>query len=168
MSQGPLQRRFLGMAAVAALVAFPALAQSGPTTGPFVNLPGTWAGEGRIALADGSSEPIRCRAEYSLSNEGVSLAQKLRCASDSYKFEIEAAVRYNEGGGVISGTWKETTRNVGGFASGPASTGRMKARVESASFKAEMEVVTQGDTQSVTIAAENADVTEVAIELRKR
>ena len=39
------QRRMAAVAA-AALVAFPALAQSGPTTGPFVNLPGTWAGEG--------------------------------------------------------------------------------------------------------------------------
>ena len=145
-----------------------ALAQSAPSSGPFVNLSGSWAGGGTIKLADGTSERIRCRAAYSLSNEGVSLQQNLRCASDSYTFEIESAVRYNEGGGVISGTWRETTRNVGGFASGPASTGRMKARVESAGFKAEMEVITVGDTQTVTIQAEDAEVTDVAIELKRR
>jgi len=147
--------------AVSAGSAVPAFAAS-----PLDPLSGSWSGNGTILLSGGESERIRCRASYAVEG-GTKMQQKLRCASDSYLFEVESAVSYNEAAGVITGTWKETTRNVGGRVSGPAREGRLLARVDGGTFTADMEVKTDGDKQTVTIRAVNADVTEVAIDLTR-
>ena len=48
----------------------------------------------------------------------------LTCASDAYKFNLQAAVVAQ--GGEVSGTWSETSRNVGGNirAAAPAAVSR--------------------------------------------
>src|SRR5580658_9257076 len=52
--------------------------------GPFARFSGNWRGSGQVVGVDGHREQIRCRAGYSLSESGQSLAQTLICASDSY------------------------------------------------------------------------------------
>jgi hypothetical protein len=99
---------------------FLALALGPAAADPFAGLAGSWSGGGTLTASDGTRERIRCRATYEVTEAGVGLQQRLRCASDSYRFEVESDVRYNEGAGLISGTWRETTRDVGGRASGPA------------------------------------------------
>jgi hypothetical protein len=152
----------LGIVTAAGLLAFGSVQARAD---PFAGLSGSWSGGGTIETSDGTRERIRCRATYEVA--GAELQQQLRCASDSYRFEVESTVRYNKDAGLISGTWRETTREVGGRATGPARDGRLKARVEGPGFAADLEVVTQGDRQSVTIRADNADVTEVRVELRR-
>src|SRR5258708_18318306 len=60
--------------------------------GPFDGLRGSWAGGGTISLSDGSTERIRCRASYIVAGSGSELRQSLRCASDSYKFDLSSNV----------------------------------------------------------------------------
>lgn len=134
---------------------------------PFTGLAGSWSGNGTLTSSDGTRERIRCRATYAVTEAGLGLEQRLRCASDSYRFEVESDVRYNEGAGLISGTWRETTRDVGGRASGPARPGQLKLNVDGPGFAAQLEILTEGTRQKVTVRAENADVTEVLIDLNK-
>jgi hypothetical protein len=136
------------------------------STGPFSGLSGSWSGSGTVTLSNGSSERIRCRATYVVGSGGNNLQQELRCASDSYRFELRGNVTHS--GGQISGNWSEATRNTGGNVSGRASEGYVQAVVLGPAFAANLAVTTRGDRQSVTIRSEGAEVSHVSITLSRR
>ena len=166
----PDARKLQGAALAAALLllASPTVAQrAAPAAGggPFAGLAGTWQGNGTITLAGGNNERIRCRATYNVENDGNSLAQNLRCASDSYRFDLTSAVRSQ--GGSLSGNWSESTRNLAGNVSGSASSGQIQARVSSPGFSADLSVSTRGNTQAVTISSSNAELQGVNIMMRR-
>src|SRR5689334_14019520 len=106
----------IAASAVVAFVAFTGQAQA--TDSPFTGLSGTWSGGGAITLASGAKEQIRCKANYNVDGSGSNLTLTLRCASDSYKFELQSNVAHNAGS--VSGTWAEMTNKVGGTLSGSA------------------------------------------------
>ena len=64
---------------------------------PFRALAGSWAGGGIISLADGNQERLRCRASYDVDGSGTTLRLNLRCASDSYNFDLSSDVEYRDG-----------------------------------------------------------------------
>jgi hypothetical protein len=132
---------------------------------PFSDLAGSWSGTGRIDLQDGTSERIRCRASYSVGDGGSSFQQQLRCASDSYKFDVNSNVLSR--GGSLSGTWSEATRNLSGSVSGNATTGKIQARVSGGAFSAGLNVYTNGDKQGVTIVPQGTDVKGVTVTMVK-
>src|SRR6266480_8083866 len=78
-------------------------------SGPFVGFDGAWSGNGTVALSDGTTERIRCKADYKVNGSGLGLKQNLHCASDSYKFDLSSDVTSQ--GDRISGNWSETSRN---------------------------------------------------------
>jgi hypothetical protein len=133
--------------------------------GPFAQLAGEWNGGGTIRMASGDNERIRCRVRYAVDNDGNDFRQDLRCASDSYRFDLTSQVQHR--GGAISGNWAETTRGVGGQLSGRASGSTIQALAESTAFSANLVVSTRGNTQSVTIRSPGSDVREVSMTLRK-
>ena len=61
-------------------------------SGPFAGFDGSWSGNGTVTLSDGTTERIRCRADYKVNGNGLGLKQNLRCASDSYKFDLSSDV----------------------------------------------------------------------------
>src|ERR1700694_3704568 len=122
---------------------------------PFAALAGSWSGAGRIDLQDGTSERIKCRANYSVGDGGLSFKQQLRCASDSYKFDVNSNIQSN--GGSLSGTWSEATRNLSGSVSGSASGGKIQAKVSGGAFSAGLNVYTNGNQQGVTIVPQGTD-----------
>src|SRR5258708_10906427 len=65
------------------------------SSGPFAGFDGAWSGTGTVALADGSTEHIRCKADYKVNGTGMGLKQALHCASDSYKFDLTSDVTSN-------------------------------------------------------------------------
>jgi hypothetical protein len=153
-------------AGVAYLVAaFAPASHAQRAAGPFAGLAGAWNGGGRIEMQNGNGERIRCRARYTVSQAGEVLVQDLRCASDSYKFDVNSTAQNDRGS--LSGTWKELTRNVTGSLSGRASGGSIQARVTALGFSAGLTVHTTGNTQSVTIAPEGNDVRSVAVTMRR-
>jgi hypothetical protein len=121
--------------------------------------------ERTITLANGSNERIRCRAAYAPEDGGNSLKSNLRCASDSYRFDLTSEITHSAGS--ISGRWVETTRGTTGFVSGTATGDQIQMRVEGGSFRANMALVTRGDRQSVTIQAPGSELREVLITMRK-
>ncbi|MEJ0093271.1 MAG: hypothetical protein WDN46_07510 [Methylocella sp.] len=135
--------------------------------GPFASLSGYWTGGGTITMSNGSSERIRCKATYAVNDSGMKLNQSLRCASDSYRLEINGNVAV-EGGGAISGSWTEATRHATGNVTGRASGSEIVARVDGAGFSAGLDVRFHGDKQSVSIRpSSGTDVANVSITLRK-
>ena len=156
-----------GRAAAAALLmllASPALAQRGGA-GPFAGLGGSWSGSGTITLQNGGEERIRCRATYAVGDGGSSLQQNLRCASDSFNFDLSSQVVAQ--GGAVSGRWTETTRNASGTVSGRASSGELQVRVDSQGFAANLVMTTRGNRQSVSISSAGTALTGASITLTK-
>jgi hypothetical protein len=132
---------------------------------PFAGLSGSWSGGGTVTLSGGANERIRCRAMYVVGNGGNQLQQNLRCASDSFTFELKSDV--NHAAGQISGMWTEVTRNVGGSISGRASSGKIQALVDGPAFAASLALTMQGDRQSVIIRSDGSALTQVSITLSR-
>ena len=118
-------------------------------SGPFVGFDGNWAGNGTVALSDGTIERIRCKADYKVS--GLNLRQNLHCASDSYKFDLSSDVISN--GDRISGNWSEKSRNIFGNLQGTAGGGQIEVFVEAAGFAASLTLRTTGNKQTVQISS---------------
>jgi len=134
--------------------------------GPFLGLSGYWSGPGTITMTNGATEWIRCKAAYTVNATGKAVQQTLRCASDSYRFEISSNVISE--GGSLSGSWAEATRGASGNISGRASGAEIVVNVAGAGFTAHPDLRTQGDRQSVTIRPQGGtDVTAVSIALHK-
>jgi hypothetical protein len=140
--------------------------QADAQSGPFAGMAGSWAGSGTISMASGARERIRCRASYAVGGGGRSLTQNLRCASDSYTFQLASEVQYS--GGAVSGSWSEATRGVGGELSGTARGSEIRARADGPGFAANLALSTQGDRQSVSIRATGGDITQVSVTLSRR
>ena len=121
-------------------------------SGTFKGFEGAWSGTGTVSLSDGSTERIRCRASYRTDAEGDHLKQTLRCASDSYKFDLSSDVTSQAG--TLTGTWGEASRNINGNLQGRAGAGRISVFVEAAGFAAKLSIVTRGARQTVTISSQ--------------
>jgi hypothetical protein len=130
-------------------------------------LAGQWAGSGIIELTDGRREPIRCRAAYDVLGDQRHLQLNIRCASDSYNFDLRASAAYSAG--LVSGTWSEATRLVSGTISGRADSDHINVVARASSFSASLTLATHGARQSVVIRAHNADagIKGVSMNLRR-
>lgn len=120
-------------------------------SGPFAGFDGSWSGNGTVSLSDGSNEAIRCRATYKVDGTGKGLKQTLRCASDSYKFELASDVTSQ--GDRISGNWSEASRNIFGNLQGTAGGGQIEVFVEASGFAANITLTTRGNKQTVQISS---------------
>jgi hypothetical protein len=131
---------------------------------PFAGFDGAWSGNGTVSLSDGSSERIRCRAEYKVDGTGMALKQTLRCASDSYKFDLSSDVKSE--GDRVSGNWTETNRNIIGNLQGTAGGGKIDVAVEAIGFSATLSLRTTGNKQTVQISSKG-DIRGVNITMVK-
>jgi hypothetical protein len=161
-------KKFAGIAALSLSLAV-CIAESSHAQGiaPFKRLAGQWAGSGTIELTNGRREPIRCRASYDVLSDQRNLQLNIRCASDSYNFDLRASATYS--GGSVSGTWSEATRLVAGTIAGRADGDHISVVAKAASFSASLTLATHGARQSVVIRAHSADagIKGVSINLRR-
>jgi hypothetical protein len=159
----PLTPMLVALLGVGALL-FPLESARAQSTQPFAGLSGKWAGDGSIALTNGTTERLRCDASYVVSGGGEDLEQTLRCASDSYKFDLRISL--NDKDGAILGNWNEVSKNVSGGISGRDSKGLIEVTARGQAFTAAVTVTTRGSEQSVKIRAQSGDLSEVTITLR--
>jgi len=125
------------------------LSASYAQSGPFAGFNGAWSGNGTVALSDGTTERIRCKADYKVDGSGLGLKQNLRCASDSYKFDLTSDVTSQ--GDRISGRWSAASRNIFGDLQGTAGGGQIDVFVEANGFAANLSLKTNGNKQTVQI-----------------
>lgn len=134
-------------------------------TGPFAALVGEWTGAGHILVKDGGREAIRCRGTYTAAATGSGLNQVLRCASDSYRFDLTAKVTAS--GDTLSGNWNETSRNINGALTGSIKDGNIDALVEANGFAASMSMKISGNKQIVAIRSQSTDLRGVDITMTR-
>jgi hypothetical protein len=127
---------------------------SASSAGPFAPLAGSWSGSGTIDLSNGRHEPIRCRASYDVLEEQNKLQLDIHCASESYNFDLRASASY--AAGAITGVWSESTRNAAGTLSGKVEGVGFQVVAKGPTFTANLNLVTRGDKQSVTIRSQDA------------
>jgi hypothetical protein len=120
-------------------------------SGPFAGMAGNWAGGGTITLDDGSKERIRCRATYSVA--GINMTMTLTCASDSYRFVLQANVAAQAG--AVTGTWNESSRNINGTIQGRGGGGNFEVIASSGGFNASISLRTAGNRQSIGMRADS-------------
>src|ERR1700687_2797189 len=159
--------RFLGRAIKAAGVGAALLLSMSAgyaQSGPFAGFDGAWSGTGTVALSDGSTERIRCKADYKVNGTGLGLKQSLRCASDSHKCELSSDVTSQ--GERISGNWSEASRNIFGNLQGTAGRGQINVSVEAVGFAANLTLRTNGNRQTVQINS-NGEIKGVMITMVK-
>jgi hypothetical protein len=157
-------RKFMTIAATAGALAF----ASGPSIAaenPFSHFTGNWSGQGKITVQNGTSERIRCRGTYRAGESAATLTISLRCASDSYKFELASDVTYD--GGNISGSWNETTRSVYGQLSGRANPNSITAQATAVGVTATIQIATRGNSQSVSIRSPGSEISEIAVSMTR-
>lgn len=150
-------RTLPGAAAAVALGAMmlpPASTSHAQSGGAFADYAGQWSGTGSITIANNNgtgSERIRCRGKYTTSGGNNVLNINLRCASDSYRFDLASEVRSS--GGELSGNWTEESRGVNGTVEGRVSGGQVTALVQTAGYAATFNISTRGNKQTVAIAS---------------
>src|SRR5689334_25407892 len=150
-----------GIGAALMLSATPGHAQAG---GPFAGFDGNWTGAGTVALSNGTTEHIRCKADYKVNANGLGLVQNLHCASDSYKFDLSSNVTSQ--GDRISGNWSEKSRNIFGNLQGTAGGGEINVFVEASGFAATLNLRTNGTKQVVQIESKG-EIRGVSITMTK-
>src|SRR2546423_15361364 len=101
-------------------------------SGPFAGFDGAWSGTGTVALSDGTTERIRCKADYKVNGSGLGLKQNLHCASDRFKLDLSNDVTSQ--GDRISGNWSERSRNIFGNLQGTAGRGSRRGFVDGLRF----------------------------------
>jgi hypothetical protein len=148
------------------LLASLTLAGSAQAASPFSALAGSWSGGGTLSTSDGMQEQLRCRASYNVAGTGAELRLNLRCASQSYNFDLAGDVQYQ--GGAISGSWSEASRNASGTISGRANGDHIDAAARGDSFSANLSLTTRGGRQTVTIRPQGTNVTAVSLALDRR
>jgi hypothetical protein len=149
-----------------ASLSLPGSATQAAADSPFPAMAGTWSGGGVVNMTDGSQERLRCRAAYDVGGTGAELRVNLRCASDSFTFELTSDVRYR--GGEIFGSWSEASRNASGTLSGRADGGRIEASAQGDSFSANLSLTTRGNRQTVSIRPQGTSITGVTLALERR
>ena len=152
-----------------ALVAANAMPPSSASAadGPFAEFPGSWSGGGTLKPENGAAERIRCNANYRKGSAPNEINLQLRCASDSYNFDLSGEFVV-DGQNQVNGRWTERTRSVGGTAVGNTSGDRLQLHIESAGFAAELVMVTKNKRQSVTIDSHGAgQVVKASISLNR-
>ena len=136
------------------------------TANPFAAMAGTWSGGGFISLSSGGRERLHCRAHHTAGQGANSLSLNIRCASDSYKFELSSNV--SENGGQISGNWIEAGYGVSGSINGRLEGNHITGVAEAAGYTADIAMTTNGNRQSVSIALHNVFIKDVQIALSRR
>ena len=130
----------------------------------FSILAGNWTGNGTVTYASGTKERLRCKVKYDLNVED-SIQQALRCASDSYKFQINAY--YRNSAGNLTGHWDELTLQISGSITGSVTEGRIAGDLHGPGFLASVLVDTQGNDQTVTISSEDHDIRQVSVAVHR-
>jgi hypothetical protein len=149
-----------------ASLCLPGSATQAAVTSPFAAMAGSWSGDGMLSTTDGNQERLRCRASYDVVGTGAELHLSLRCASESYNFDLASDVQYS--GGAISGSWSEASRNASGTISGRAAGDRIEAAARGDNFSANLSLTTRGGRQSISIRPQGTNVTEVSLALQRR
>jgi len=158
------KQRMCAAAAAFGMAVLAGSAAASAADGPFAGLEGVWGGNGTVTYSSGTRERLHCRVQYIQANPD-NLQQALRCASDSYKFQINAYFQHDAGN--LTGHWAELTMNVSGTITGTVQNGHIQGSLHGPGFVATVLVDTRGNNQTVTISSADQEIRQVAIQVSR-
>ena len=148
-------------AAAMVSLAHPAFASDG-----FSRFAGNWSGRGSIVMADGSREPIRCKAAYAMRPDAEAMNIDMNCGSDSYR--VHVLTQLTADGTGFSGAWQETTRQAEGTVTGRLSkSGDMTADLQAIGVSIRLSARADGRRQAIRLQVQGTDVQDVVIDLQR-
>lgn len=143
-------------------LALPALAQE---VSPFVKLAGRWLGEGRLGFTGGKTESVKCRVTYFVTDEARQVRQTIRCATEGDTVEVQSTVTHAEG--VLSGAWRELSRDWSGEVSGRVTTNGFKVGIRGSELNANMDIIVKDNRQIIEIQFMNSPLIGLTLVLNK-
>jgi hypothetical protein len=143
-------------------LALPAPAQE---ASPFVKLAGRWLGEGRLGFTGGKTESVKCRVTYFVTDEARQVRQTIRCATEGDTVEVQSTVTHAEG--VLSGTWRELSRDWSGEVSGRVTTNGFKVGIRGSELNANMDIIVKDSRQIIEIQFMNSPLIGLTLVLNK-
>ncbi len=134
---------------------------------PFMKFGGNWTGSGFIHLSNLTKERVRCRGTFTPADmlNIFSLKVELRCAGDSYNFNIQSELIF--GGSTISGTWSENSLGINGNVTGTINGDEILVVLESEIFTATFAMMVVGDKLQINIQSPGSEITQVLGELNR-
>lgn len=133
---------------------------------PFAKFLGAWRGGGKVVMADGHSEKIRCTANYSSASGGQTVSQELVCASDSYHVDVRSFIV--AAGPSVQGHWDESVRQAMGQLAGQIVGEQFDGRISGTGIEAALSVVTTGSRQTILVTPNGGSVSRVEVTLSRR
>lgn len=145
-------------------IVLPVGATPGHAAGVFNALYGTWSGGGKVRLANGKSERLRCKAYYTKrGSSGLGLA--IRCASPSNKIHMRGSL--NQNGSSVSGNWEERTFNANGRLNGSATGSSVRLSI-SGSISGSLSISLNGNNQTVSLSTGGNELQGVSLKFSRR
>lgn len=132
---------------------------------PFVKLAGRWLGEGRLGFTGGKTETVKCRVTYILTDEARQVRQTIRCATEGDTVEVRSEVTH--AAGVLSGSWKELSREWSGELSGNVTAHGFKVAIRGTELNANMDIIVKDSRQIIEIQFINSSLIGLTLILSK-
>lgn len=130
------------------------------------DFPGRWVGTGVLQFAGGLSDVLKCRITYFHRQEEQHLQQSIRCKSDNLKLEIKTRI-VDFPRGEITGEWKDRIYDFGGRIKGRVVGNTIAADIISRSMRATLQVVLDGDKQTIEFKPANSIIRSMRISLAR-
>jgi hypothetical protein len=125
---------------------------------------GYWTGVGKIILANGNTESVKCVVTYKVT--GSQLKQNLRCAGQGYSLNGSADLEIAPSGSV-TGSWTENTYSAKGDVTGKATDRGFSLSISGPNFTAAMDATTTACKQTLEIVPKGFDVSRISLGLGK-
>lgn len=132
---------------------------------PFAPLAGRWTGEGRLGLKDSPPETVKCRATYFISDSQNELKQTIRCATAGGSIEVLSEIQ--NAAGELTGSWKETTRNLEGQLTGSVKPSGFRIVVKGGDITANMDILVKANKQIIEIQFFNSALVGLSLLMTK-
>jgi hypothetical protein len=138
---------------------------AGEGDSPFDKLAGRWVGGGKLVIADGTTETVKCRVTYLVSQQGAQVRQTIRCAAASGSIEVQSTVSHARS--HLSGTWRELSRDMSGDATGTVTPDGFELEIKGSDVRATMHVAVKGAQQIIDVDFVDSALTGLKLELAK-
>lgn len=147
-----------------ALIGFTFAATTHANAGSFDNFGGSWRGNGKVVMKNGSTKSVSCKIKSNVQFNGTRTYQNVICKSGGKKFGLRISL--NDNGGNIAGNWSASGAVDGGV------YGRAKGRIitlylNGRRINATLKISTSPCTQKMSMSGTIGKVRKMVVNLKK-